>query len=97
LGAREVVEGNATRYTFDIKPEDRVGLIMLGSEPPTDTVVRMVELMATLGGARAGASDPEAVSMRQALTGQKVRDQKGAAWLFVACGRARTRGGPGGL
>lgn len=97
LGAREVVEGNATRYTFDVKPEDRVGLIMLGSEPPTDTVVRMVELMATLGRARAGAGDPEAVSMRQALTDQKVRDQEGTAWLFVACGRARTRGGPGGL
>jgi len=92
-----VVEGNATRYSFDIRPEDRVGLIMLGSEPPTDTVVRMVELMATLGRAHAGASDPEAVSMRQSLAGQKMRDQEGTAWLFVACGRASTRGGPGGL
>lgn len=42
LGGR----ANGDSFEFDVAAEDRVGLVMLGSQPPRDTVNRIVEIIA---------------------------------------------------
>jgi len=81
-------------FDFDVKAEDRVGLIMLGSEPGADTVVKMVELMSRLGLYRAGKRDYELWS---SLPSYVDTPNLGTSYLFVACGRTSSQGGPGGL
>jgi hypothetical protein len=81
-------------YDFDIKAKDRVGLVMLGSEPGADTVVKMVKLMSRLGLYRAGKRDDELLS---SLPNYVDTSNVGTSYLFVACGRKSSQGSPGGL
>lgn len=89
-------------YSFSVRAEDRVALIMLGSEPAFDTVVNMVGLMIELAlfheyhrlGVESGIAghkfEPYLDLARSAASDRQ-------AWLFVACGKAVNNRGPDGL